>query len=271
MLFIFDHHQGLYQKILSSLGGTRFLFKVLQSFWNLIGAHHQCCQDTCLFSKRLKYFSKPHMVVNLRKIRRKFSNHKTDYSVCKYGSPVQFMGPIWRLGDRLCTALQYTYTLGPKLSPYICSYLIGIFYMLVCYPQCTLIRSANRFLSLFFSCYKSFRPSYNNGTWIFPVNTHTCSDIRCHKYFLSTVLDSFIDSCAGAKFKTLEMPKWHGAEFYQHCNTIILFMCPSVSLCLFQNQPMARLSLTVRRFTSVFLLTLCLSLLSYGHDVVLPR
>ena len=69
------------------------------------------------------------------------------------------------------------------------------------------------------------------GTWIFPVNTHTCSDLRCHKYFLSTVLDSFIDLCTGAKFKTLEMPKWHGAEFYQHCNTIIL--CVPLFLCVF--------------------------------------
>ena len=82
---------------------------------------------------------------------------------------------------------------------------------------------------------------------------------------------SFIDSCAGAKSKTLEMPKWHGAEFDQHCNTLILFVFSSVSLCRFQNYPIARLSRTVRRFTSVFLLTLCLSLQSYGHDVVLPR
>ena len=125
------------------------------------------------------------------------------------------------------------------------------------------------FISLFLLL--SFRPSCNHDTWILPANTHTCSNLRCHKYFISTILDGFIDSCAGAKFKTLEMPKWHGAEFDEHCNTIILFVCPSVSLCLFQNEPMARLSLTVRRFTSVFLFTLCLSLLSYGHDVVLPR
>ena len=38
MLFVFHHHQGLYPKISLSLGRTRFLFKVLQSFWNLIGS-----------------------------------------------------------------------------------------------------------------------------------------------------------------------------------------------------------------------------------------
>ena len=269
MLFIFDHQQGLYQKILSSLGGTRFLFKVLQSFLNLTGAHHQCCQATCLFSKRLEYISKPHMVGNLRKIRRKFSNHKTDYSVCKYGSPVQFMGHIWRPSLHSTAIHKHNGTKVLAVNMFLLNrHILHACMLSSVYPDQV---SKPFFLSLFFSCYKSFRPSYNNGTWIFPVNTHTCSDLRCHKYFLSTVLDSFIDSCAGAKFKTLEMPKRHSAEFYQHCNTIILFVCPSVSLCLFQNQPMARLSLTVRRFTSVFLLTLCLSLLSYSHDVVLPR
>ena len=33
----FDHHQGLCHKISSSLVVTRFLFKALQSFWNLTG------------------------------------------------------------------------------------------------------------------------------------------------------------------------------------------------------------------------------------------
>ena len=37
MPFVFHDHQGLYPKISLSLGRTRFLFKVLQSFWNLIG------------------------------------------------------------------------------------------------------------------------------------------------------------------------------------------------------------------------------------------
>ena len=73
--------------------------------------------QAALLSKRMGYFSKLHMVVNLRKFRRKFSNHKTDYSVCKYGLPAPFMGHIWRPGDRLCTVLQYSYTLGPKFSP----------------------------------------------------------------------------------------------------------------------------------------------------------
>ena len=37
VLFVFNHHQGLYPEILLSLGGTRFLFKVHQSFWNFTG------------------------------------------------------------------------------------------------------------------------------------------------------------------------------------------------------------------------------------------
>ena len=37
MPFVFHDHQGLYPKISLSLGRTRFLFEVLQSFWNLIG------------------------------------------------------------------------------------------------------------------------------------------------------------------------------------------------------------------------------------------
>ena len=61
----------------------------------------------------------------------------------------------------------------------------------------------------------SVRPSYNHNTGIFPVNTRTCSDLRCQKYFLSTVQDSFIDPCAGAMFKTLEVPKWHGSEYFK--------------------------------------------------------
>ena len=90
--------------------------------------------------------------------------------------------------------------------------LIGIFYMLIWHPQYTMIRSANHFfLSLsrfffFFVCVLSLRSSYNHYTGNFPVNTRACSDLRCLKYFLSTVQGSFIDSCACAMFKTLETP-----------------------------------------------------------------
>ena len=38
VLFIVNHHQGIYPKILLSLEGTRCLFKVLQSFWNFTGS-----------------------------------------------------------------------------------------------------------------------------------------------------------------------------------------------------------------------------------------
>ena len=41
------------------------------------------------------------------KIFRKSVSRKTDYPVCNYGSPVTFMGRIWRPGDRLWTALQH--------------------------------------------------------------------------------------------------------------------------------------------------------------------
>ena len=37
LISLLCHHQGIYLKILLSLEGTRFLFKVLQSFWNLTG------------------------------------------------------------------------------------------------------------------------------------------------------------------------------------------------------------------------------------------
>ena len=49
--------------------------------------------------------SKLHTVVQLWKILRKFISRETDYSRCNYGSPVPFMGHIWRLGDSFWTAL----------------------------------------------------------------------------------------------------------------------------------------------------------------------
>ena len=71
-------------------------------------------------------------------------------------------------------------------------------------------------------CVLLLRSSYNHYTGNFPVNARACSDLRCLKYFLSTVQGSFIDSCACAMFKTLERPNRHGAGFDQQCNIIIL-------------------------------------------------
>ena len=60
----------------------------------------------CQLSKRFEYFPKLHTVVKWRKICRKFISRKTDYSRCKHGLPVPFMGRNWRPGDRLWTALK---------------------------------------------------------------------------------------------------------------------------------------------------------------------
>ena len=107
VLFIFNHHQGLYHKISSSLGCTRFLFKVLQSFWNLRGGPLPVLPNHLSTFKTIGVFYQTHTVVKLRKTRQKFISRKTDHSVCRYGLPVPFMGRIWRPGDRLWTALNY--------------------------------------------------------------------------------------------------------------------------------------------------------------------
>ena len=106
MAFVFHHLQGVYPKISLSLRRTRFLFKVLQSFWNLIGGPLPVV-PSCLsnFKAIGVFFCKLHTVVKLRKICRKFISRKTDHSRYKHGFPVTFIGRILRPGDRLWTAL----------------------------------------------------------------------------------------------------------------------------------------------------------------------
>ena len=54
-----------------------------------------------------------------------FISRKTGYPRCNYGSPVTFMGSIWRPGDRLWTALHVTNIIGmsihKELSIAICT------------------------------------------------------------------------------------------------------------------------------------------------------
>ena len=59
----------------------------------------------CQLLKRLVQFSELHTFVKCRKICWRFIGHKTDYSRCKCGLPVPFMGHIWWQGIRLWTAL----------------------------------------------------------------------------------------------------------------------------------------------------------------------
>ena len=97
MPFVFHNHQGLYPKISLSLGRTRFLFKVLQSSWNLIGGPLPVV-SSCLsnFKAIGVFFPNYTHLLSCEKIRRKFISRKTDHSRCKYGLPVTFMGRIWR-------------------------------------------------------------------------------------------------------------------------------------------------------------------------------
>ena len=96
--FIFNHLQGLYPKVFWSLESTRFIFKVLQSLWNLTGGH-------LLTFKGIGLIYPNCAVVKRRKIFRKFNSDKTVYSRCNYGSPVLFVSRIWRPGYCLWTTL----------------------------------------------------------------------------------------------------------------------------------------------------------------------
>ena len=80
--------QGLYPKISLSLGGTRFLFKVLQSFWNLTGDPLLVLASRLSILKAIGvFFSKLHTItmIKLRKINRRFISHKTDHAMSEYG------------------------------------------------------------------------------------------------------------------------------------------------------------------------------------------
>ena len=94
--------QGLYPKISLSLGGTRFLFKVLQSFWNLTGDLLLVLASRLSIFKAIGvFFSKLHTItiIKLRKINRRFISHKTDHSMSKYGLTRPFH--LWvAFGDR---------------------------------------------------------------------------------------------------------------------------------------------------------------------------
>ena len=94
--------QGLYPKISLSLGGTRFLFKVLQSFWNLT------CDPLLVLATRLSilkaigvFFSKLHTItmIKLQKNNRRFISHKrtTQWANMGFSSPFH----LWvAFGDR---------------------------------------------------------------------------------------------------------------------------------------------------------------------------
>ena len=104
VLFIFNH-----------LWCTRFLFKALQSFLNLIGGPLPVLPSNLSTLKAIGIFFQTTYTQLLKKIRRKFISRKTDHSVCKYGLPVPFMGRICRPGNRLCTALVLTLNVrGPS-------------------------------------------------------------------------------------------------------------------------------------------------------------
>ena len=82
---------------LVNLEGTRFLLKVLKSFWNLTGGSPPVFPSRLSTFKAIGIFFQLHTVVKLRNIRGKFINSKLDYSMCKYGLPVH----LWvAFGDR---------------------------------------------------------------------------------------------------------------------------------------------------------------------------
>ena len=108
MAFVFHHHQGVYPKISLSLGRTRFMFKVLQSFWNLIGGPLPVV-PSCLWNFKAigVFFPNYTQLLNCEKSVGNLlvAKRKTYHSKYKHGLPVTFMGRILRPGDRLWTAL----------------------------------------------------------------------------------------------------------------------------------------------------------------------